>query len=72
MQYYKELPNGNRVSVSEAEWLIDKHDKAYNQIIAAGTVLVYRLARCLGVTTEKPLQYGGRRKDGSSIHYGGI
>lgn len=59
-QYLKELGEGGRVPVTEHQWVVDKKSKDYVQILAVGSVLVYRLAKRLGYTTEKPLVYGGR------------
>jgi hypothetical protein len=59
-QYLKELGEGGRVPVTDWEYMADRKDKDFVQILAAGTVIVYRIARRLGKTVEKPLVYGGR------------
>jgi hypothetical protein len=59
-QYLKELGEGGRVPVTEFEYMADRKDKDFVQILAAGSIVVYRIARRLGKTTEKPLVYGGR------------
>ena len=59
MQILKELPNGNRVKVSDWDWQVDKRSPQYVQIVAAGSVIVYGMGNG-AVKIDKPLKYGGR------------
>lgn len=60
MQYLKEMPNGNRVPVTPNQWLIDKYEPRYHQIIATMGLTIYKVARVMGGKAPKPLRYGGR------------
>ena len=71
MQYLKEMPNGNRVSVSADEWAIDRFDKGYVQIIATMGLLIYRLAGMKTRMAEPHLKYGGRGNTKSPVEYRG-
>jgi len=66
MQILKELPNGNRVKVTDFEWLVDKRKPEYIQIVAAGSVIVYGMGNG-AVKIDKPLKYGGR-SNGAQDH----
>jgi len=71
MQYLKEMPNGNRVSVSADEWAIDRFDKGYTQIIATMGLLIYRIAGMKTRTIEPRLKFGGRDNSKSPVEYRG-
>jgi len=43
MQYFREDKAGNRISVPEYEYLIDKRSASYKQIHAYGVMIVYQL-----------------------------
>ena len=66
MQILKELPNGNRVKVTDFEWQVDKRSPQYVQIVAAGSVIVYGMGNG-AVKIDKPLKYGGR-SNGAQDH----
>ena len=59
MQYFKQLPNGERVQVTEDQWQVDSFHKRYLQIIAAPTVTVYRLNMPSPFRAERRVKYGG-------------
>lgn len=61
MQYLKELPSGNRVPVSRDQHMQDKFDKDYHQIIATSGLVIYKLAKRMGMSKAPPhYKYGGR------------
>lgn len=43
IQYLREFPDGSRVKVPEYVYLADKQDRAYRQIHAFGSAIVYQL-----------------------------
>lgn len=43
MQFLREMPDGNRVKVSEYEWMVDKKSSSYRQIHAFGVLIVYQM-----------------------------
>jgi len=43
MQYIEELPDGRRVQRTDWDYVQVKHLRNFQQIIAAGSVLIYRL-----------------------------
>jgi hypothetical protein len=43
MQYLREYPDGSRVKVHEYVYLADKQSKAYRQIHAFGSAIVYQM-----------------------------
>ena len=43
MQYIKEAKDGSRKHVNHWEWTMDKSDKAYRQLLAAGLVVIYKM-----------------------------
>lgn len=60
MQRLKEKANGDRVTVTKEQHLVDKCHPEYYQIAATKTVIIYRTALS---TTFSPQagRYGGRR-----------
>lgn len=60
MQYLKEMPNGQRVSVDHYQWMKDSFDKAYVQIIATSGLTIYRVAGVGSRVAEPRYKYGGR------------
>ena len=42
-QFLREYPDGSRVKVPEHEYLADKQSKAYRQIHAFGSAIVYQM-----------------------------
>ena len=72
MQYLKELPNGNRVSVDHFKYGIDRHHPKFVQIIATGTIIVYKLAIAQKVANAVvALKYGGQRPRMGNVWNGG-
>ena len=60
MIYMKELPNGNRVNVTEEEYSLERLKKEFLPIISAGIVRIYRLNKPHSGPAPARLNYGGR------------
>lgn len=72
MQYLKELPSGNRVPVSQEQFMLDKFDPSYHQIIATSGLIIYKLAKRMSVSkVARPLRYGGRGRGGPCMAWNG-
>jgi len=71
MQYLKEMPNGNRKQVDQEQFLVDKHNPDYCQIIATSALVIYKLARRATGHVPKPLRYGGRGRGGPGTVWNG-
>ncbi len=61
MQYLKQMPNGNRVTVNKDVYDVDKHHPKYNQIIATIGLTIYSVARAMSGPVPRALRYGGQR-----------
>lgn len=71
MQYLKQLPNGNRVSVDEATHNIDSYNKYYLPIINTMGLTIYRCHKGdNSPKVDKPLRYGGRNRGGDRVWHG--
>jgi hypothetical protein len=70
MQYLKQDANGERKSVSYETYMVDSYDKAFVQVIASGSILVYRVAKAEPLAYTRPLKYGGKRfmSNGVPLH----
>lgn len=70
MQYLKEMPNGNRIPVDLNTYLVDKRHPKFHQIIAAGELIIYKLA-LPNPYREVKVKYGGRGRGGPGTVWNG-
>lgn len=71
MQYLKEMPCGNRKQVSQDQFLTDKYNPSFMQIIATSALVVYKLHSQATAHVSKPLRYGGRGRAGHGSVWNG-
>lgn len=61
MQFLREDGQGNRIRVSKDQWLVDKHQQTYCQLVSIKGALIYHMEGRKHKPVNPPsYRYGGR------------